>query len=219
MKLSTDTINILKNFATINSNLRIHAGSELSTIGPGKDVFARASITETFPREFNIYDLNSFLALITLMEDQDVDFGDQSLSVSKDGGKFEYFYAQPDVIIAPEAGKNIPVEPHFTFDMSKADIEMLNKAAGIASAKHIVLKSVGGKVTISVGDPKTANSNNYTRTVGESEHAFNCLMPVERLKVVADGYRVTLSKLKFLHFKHATKPLAYWLALDPESQV
>lgn len=219
MKISTDTINILKNFATINSNLRIHAGNELATISAQKNGFARATVTETFPREINIYDLNSLLSLLTLMEDQEIEFGESSLTVSKDGGKFEFFYAEPNVIIAPEAGKTIPVEPHFTFNMTKADVEMLNKAAAIVAAKHIVLKSVQGQVTLSVGDPKTANSNSYTRVVGKSEHDFNCILAVENFKVIADSYAVTLSKMKFLHFKHATRELAYWLALEPDSVV
>ena len=219
MKLSTDTINVLKNFATINQKVRIHPGSQISTISPGKDVFARATVTETFPREFNIYDLSSFLALITLMEDQDIDFGDRSLTVSKDGGKFEYFYAEPTVIVAPEAGKNIPVEAHFEFDMTKNEVEMINKAAAITAAKNVILKSVQGQVSLTIGDSAVANSNSYTRIVGSSEHNFNCILPVERVKLIPDAYHITLSKLKFLHFKNTSRDLAYWLALEPASEV
>ena len=219
MKLSTDTINVLKNFATINQNVRIHPGSQISTISPGKDVFARATVAETFPREFNIYDLSSFLALITLMEDQDIDFGDRSLTVSKDGGKFEYFYAEPTVIVAPEAGKNIPVEAHFEFDMTKNEVEMINKAAAITAAKNVILKSVQGQVSLTIGDSAVANSNSYTRIVGSSEHSFNCILPVERVKLIPDAYHITLSKLKFLHFKNTSRDLAYWLALEPASEV
>jgi hypothetical protein len=101
MKISTDTIKVLQNFATINSNIRIHPGTELSTIGPQKNIFAKATVAETFPREFCIYDLNSLLSLLSLMEDQDIEFGDNSLKISKDGGEFEYFYADESVIIAP----------------------------------------------------------------------------------------------------------------------
>ena len=219
MKLSTDTINVLKNFATINQNVRIHPGSQISTISPGKDVFARATVAETFPREFNIYDLSSFLALITLMEDQDIDFGDRSLTVSKDGGKFEYFYAEPTVIVAPEAGKNIPVEAHFEFDMTKNEVEMINKAAAITAAKNVILKSVQGQVSLTIGDSAVANSNSYTRIVGSSEHSFNCILPVERVKLIPDAYHLSLSKLKFLHFKSTSRDMAYWLALEPASEV
>jgi alpha-beta hydrolase superfamily lysophospholipase len=153
------------------------------------------------------------------MEDQDIDFGDRSLTVSKDGGKFEYFYAEPTVIVAPEAGKNIPVEAHFEFDMTKADIEMINKAAAITTAKNVILKSVQGQVTLTIGDSAVANSNSYTRTVGSSEHSFNCILPVERLKLIPDAYHITLSKLKFLHFKSTSRDMAYWLALEPASEV
>jgi len=219
MKISTDTIKVLQNFATINSNIRIRPGSEISTIGPQKNIFAKATVAETFPKDFCIYDLNSLLSLLTLMEDQDIDFGDASLKISKDGGEFEYFYADESVIIAPEAGKSIAVDNHFQFKMTANDVQMLNKAAAIVGAKFISVVSSKGKVTLSVGDPKTASSNSYKRTIGDFDSDFNCRLAVENFKVVPEAYAVTVSKKKFFHFKHETKPLEYWLAMEPDSVV
>lgn len=219
MKISTDTVKVLQNFATINSNIRIRPGSEISTIGPQKNIFAKATVAETFPKDFCIYDLNSLLSLLTLMEDQDIEFGESSLKISKDGGEFEYFYADESVIIAPEAGKSIAVDNHFQFKMTANDVQMLNKAAAIVGAKFISVVSSKGKVTLSVGDPKTASSNSYKRTIGDFDSDFNCRLAVENFKVVPEAYAVTVSKKKFFHFKHETKPLEYWLAMEPDSQV
>ena len=219
MKISTDTIKVLQNFATINSNIRINPGTELSTIGPQKNIFAKATVAETFPREFCIYDLNSLLSLLTLMEDQDIEFGDNSLKITKDGGELEYFYADESVIIAPEAGKNIAVDNYFQFNISSTDVQMLNKAAAIVGAKFISVVSHKGKVTLSVGDPKTAGSNSYKRIIGDFDADFNCRLAVENFKVVPDAYTVTVSKKKFFHFKHDTKALEYWLAMEPDSVV
>ena len=97
MKLSKGTLDILKNFATINTNILIREGNTLSTISTGKNIFARAEVTEAFPREFAIYDLNGLLPLLTLMEDTDVDFGDENSFREKlDTLKESYFpKAQP----------------------------------------------------------------------------------------------------------------------------
>ena len=109
MKLSKDTLDVLKNFATINTNILVREGNTLSTISTGKNIFARAEITEAFPKEFAVYDLNSLLSLLTVMEDTDVSFGDESLTVSKGSAKFEYFYADPNIIVsAPD--KSIEVD-------------------------------------------------------------------------------------------------------------
>ena len=46
MKLSKDTLDVLKNFATINTNILVREGNSLSTISTGKNIFAKADITE-----------------------------------------------------------------------------------------------------------------------------------------------------------------------------
>lgn len=219
MKISNDTIKLMQNFASINGNLHIRPGTELATISPNKTIFAKATVSDDFPQDCCIYELGSLLSLLTLMEDQDIDFGDKSLTVSKDGGKFEYFYAEENVIIAPEAGKSIPVDNHYEFDLSKADIETLNKAAAIVGAKFVNLVGKGGKVTLSIGDPKVATANSYKRQLPDSEHEFNGLIAIENFKMIPDAYKVTLSKKKFLHFKHTTKDLQYWIVMEKDSTV
>lgn len=219
MKISTETIKVLQNFAGINNNVRIRPGSELTTISPQKNIFVKAAVAETFPQDFCVYDLNSLLSLLTLMEDQDIDFGTASLKISKDHGEFEFFYADESVIIAPEAGKSIPVDNHYQFKMTSTDVLMLNKAAAIVGAKFVSVVSKGGKTVLSVGDPKTASSNSYKRTLDGSEHDFNCRLAIENFKVMPDAYTVTISKKKFFHFKHDTRALEYWLAMEPDSVV
>ena len=92
MKISNDTIEVLKNFAGINTNILVREGNTLSTISTGKNIFSKAVLKETFPKEFAIYDLNSLLSLLTLTEDADINFEDESLKFSKGNSVFEYFY-------------------------------------------------------------------------------------------------------------------------------
>ena len=66
MKLSSDTINLLKNFADINPNILVKEGNKLSTISTMKNILAEADISESFDQEFAIYDLPEFLMSIDL---------------------------------------------------------------------------------------------------------------------------------------------------------
>ena len=105
MQISNETIQLLKNFAAINSNILIRKGKTLSTISTAKNIFAKATVAEDFPVEVPVYDLNSLLALLTLMENQDVEFGEKSLTISKNDGKFEEYLiviANGDVVVRME---------------------------------------------------------------------------------------------------------------------
>ena len=218
MKLSKDTLDKLKNFATINTNILVREGNVLSTISTGKNIFARAEITETFPKEFAVYDLNSLLSLLTVMEDTDVDFGDESLTVSKGNAKFEYFYADPNIIVsAPD--KSIEVDNFFQFDLSKDDIDMVLKAAAITAAPMLSVIGDGSEVAITVGDPATPKSNSFRQVIGSTDKTFDARLAVENFKVVPSGYTVILSQKKFMFLESSKGDLKYWLALERSSTI
>ena len=78
MKLSEKTISILKNYSTINQNLMITSGNTLSTMSAMKNIVAKAGVDETFDKDVAIYDLNEFLACMSLFIDPELDFQDDS---------------------------------------------------------------------------------------------------------------------------------------------
>jgi len=218
MKISKEAISVLKNYATISNNLRIYPGNELTVLSPQQSIFAKATVPDTFPVDVCIYELNSFLDLLTYMEDQEVEFGEKSLKISNNGSTFEYRYADPSVIIAPPAGKTIELDSYYTFTLTNAEIIMLNKAIAISNAEIISLKADGVKAILEVSN-KSRNVT-WSKTLGETALTFDGILDVQNFRVVPDTYSVTLSKKKFLHFKseNAQTP-QYWLALDPKSTV
>lgn len=218
MKFSKQTINILKNYAGISNNLRIYPGNELTILSPQQSIFAKATVPDQFPVDVCIYELNSFLDLLTYMEDQEVEFGEKSLKITNNGSTFEYRYADPSVIIAPPAGKTIELDTHYQFVLTAADILMINKAAGISNAETITLKADGTKATLEVSN-KTRNVT-WSKTLGETALTFDAILDVQNFRVLADTYAVTVSKKKFLHFKSENVEVPqYWLALDPKSVI
>ena len=218
MQISNETIQILKNFAAVNSNILIRKGKTLSTISTAKNIFAKATVAEDFPIEVAVYDLNSLLALLTLMENQDVEFGEKSLTISKNNGKFEYFYSNANVIVAAP-DKSIEIDNHFQFQLSSEDVNMIMKAANITAAPTISVTAKDGTVVLTIGDKKNDTANTYKKTIGASDEAFECHMSVDNFKIVPDAYTVTVSKKKLFHFQHATKALEYFIAMEPDSVV
>ena len=218
MKISNDTLSVLKNFAGVNTNILVRQGNTLSTISTGKNIFARATVAETFDREFAIYDLNSLLGLLTLMEDTEVSFGDESITVSKDRSLFEYYYADPEIIVgAPD--KQIEVDEYFTFDLSADDLSMIQKAAGITAAPMISVIGNGSTATITVGDPATPKSNSFKQVIAETDKTFAAHLQIENLKVLPGDYRVIISQKKFMHMINTNSDVKYWLALHQSSEV
>ncbi len=146
MQISSETLAQLKNYATINPNILFRAGNVISTISTGKNIFAQATVAEDFPVEFGVYDLPSLLALLTLADGQEVDFGDKSLKVTKGDGEFQYYYSDPAIIVAPPQ-KNIVVDEHFVFEITKEDLVMIIKAASIIGAPTMSIIGNGKNVT------------------------------------------------------------------------
>ena len=99
MKLSDQTLNILKNFAGINNSILVKQGTQLRTISVAKNILAEAAIEEDFPRDFAVYDLNQFLNGLSLHQDPDLDFSPESyISIKEGKRRVKYFYADPNAV-------------------------------------------------------------------------------------------------------------------------
>ena len=66
MKLSDNTLSLLKNFSTINQSIYFKQGTRIRTISVMKNILAEATINEELPKDFGIYDLGQFLNGLSL---------------------------------------------------------------------------------------------------------------------------------------------------------
>ena len=131
MKLSDNTFDVLKNFSTINPSLVFKTGNVLRTVSPQKNILASAVVSETFPQDFAIYELNQFIGLTSLFEDAVMDFGEKSLTIKENGGNStsRYTYTDPSMVVSPpEKDLELP-DPEVQFNMSAADYKKIVNAA------------------------------------------------------------------------------------------
>lgn len=211
-------MNILKNFATINTNLLFREGNTVSTINAPKSIFAKATVKETFPKEVAIYDLNSLLQLLTFSDDQEIEFGNKSLTITNDIGRFEYFYCEPSLIVSAPT-KDIEVDEVFKFSLSAKDVQTMLKTIGVLAAPTISLVGKDGKVTMKIGDRKNDSANSFNKVIGETEAEFECFISSENFKIMPDSYECILSKKLFCQFKNTGGTSTYLVAMEPGSTI
>lgn len=221
MKFCSETLFLLKNFAAINTNIVFKPGDGIATISNAKNIFAKAVIKESLPNEFAIYDLNSLLAMLTLMDNQNVQFGDKSLTVTSDKGMFEYYYSNAEIVTAAPSGEIEHIDV-YKFKLMAEDVQMIMKAAAITGAPTISVTNKNQNVTLSVSDRKNDTASSFKKALGTAFDSFDVFIAVENLKVIPDAYEVSVAKTpngkaKFLHFRHESKQLQYWIACEPGS--
>lgn len=218
MKISDDTRNVLKNFSTINSGIRVKTGSKLETISNMKNILAVANVEETFPQDFSIYNLPEFLGATSLMEDPEFQFGDVSLTVADENSSLAYFYASEGMVTAPDKMITMP-ESEIEFNVSSQLLSDLNKAASVLGVNDLILDSDGTKVTLTVKDKKNPTSNQFSRIVGEGDgSSYTMNFKIENLKILDGNYTVSVSSKGISHFVNKDIDLEYFIALEPDSK-
>ena len=218
MKLSDQTLNILKNFAGINNSILVKQGTQLRTISVAKNILAEAAIEEDFPRDFAVYDLNQFLNGLSLHQDPDLDFSPESyISIKEGKRRVKYFYADPNVIVSPP-DKEITLpsdDVHFQLDSSA--LEKLLKAAAVYQLPDLSAVGEAGVVKLVVRDKKNDTSNEYAVVVGETDIEFSFNFKVENIKIIPGAYDVVVSQKLLSKFTNTNCDLKYYIALEPDS--
>jgi len=213
MKLSQETLSILKNFATINGNLMINPGSTLKTLSAAKSVFANANVTEVFDAEFGIYDLNEFLGALSIYEDPEITFYDKYLKIES-GGSFKFFSADPTVLTFPTKDIKMP-SPFVEFDLSSKDLALIQKTAGIIGASDVVFTGDGETVTVVVTDKKNSTSNTFSKELGKTDKKFESFLKQDNMKFLMDDYTVSISEKKIANL--VSERVEYFVSLETDS--
>ena len=218
MKLSDSTLNILKNFAGINNSILVKQGTQLRTMSVAKNILAEAEIGEQFPRQFGVYDLNQFLNGLSLHQDPELDFTEEShLNIREGKRRVKYFYADPNVIISPpEKQITLPSED-VHFQLESSSLEKLLKAAAVYQLPDLSAVGEAGVVKLVVRDKKNDTSNEFAVVVGETDKQFSFNFKVENIKIIPGAYDVVVSSKLLSKFTNTQHDLKYFIALEPDS--
>lgn len=216
MKISKDTINILRNYSTVNSNLLLKAGSKISTVSVNKTVASSVSVSETFPIDFGIYDLGAFLGALSLFDDPELTFTDKFVTIEQNGNKIKYYAADQSVLSFPSKDIQFPAVD-INFSLSSSILAAIQRTAGILKATDVTIEGNGSEIVIIVGDKKNPTGNTYETTVGNTELTFKANIKIENLKMVNDDYDVSISSRRISRFASTSSDLVYYVAVESDS--
>ena len=222
MKLSDQTLEVLKNFSDINTNILVKPGSELSTISTMKNILAKATITESFDKQFAVYDLSELLGIVSAIEKPDVDISNEKfMTIGSTGSKSKakYYYSDESVVTSPQKDVVMP-DADVNFQLKDEILSKLLKMAAIMKLPDLSLVGKKGQDVILKVHDKKNSANSYEEFVGtEASADFTFNFKIENLKIIPGDYDVAVSSKSISHFKNKTKPVEYWIALEPDSKV
>ena len=223
MNLSNETVSVLKNFASINQNLVIKSGNNISTMSAMKNIVASAEVKETFPTEFAIYDLNEFLASVSLFDNPTLDFKDDFVVMTENGTALKYWYSDPSVVTTVTKEITMP-ECEISFSLENSLLSNVQKAAAVIGVPDMVLEAMdSGVALLKVTDKKNATANDYAVKVDVNNDdgknlPYKFWFKVENLKLLPGKYDIGVSSKNISHFVNTNVGIQYWIALEPESK-
>ena len=206
MELSESTLQVLRNFSGINQNILIKTGSNIKTISEARNVVATADVTESFEKDFGIYDLNEFIGVMGLVDTPSLKFEDDFVIVSDSSGrsKVKYFYAAEETLTAPTKDVTMP-EADVKFVLDNDTLNRLKKAASTLGHSEVSIKAKDGVLSLSVVENQNATSNAFSIDIdGEfkQDAVFNFIISISNLKILPGDYEVEISS-KLILMKHS----------------
>ena len=216
--ITKPTIEVLKNFCSINKSIVIKPGNQIATLSINKNILAIADVEEQFESQISIYDLGVFLGGLSLFDQPKIDTSDSNyVTVSDQRGKSKtrFFYADPDIITQPPEKEITIPSVDVKFRLEAGILQQLQRAAMVYQLPDLCLYGDGTEMSLCVTDKKNDTSNSYSVQVGASDDEFCYCFKVENLKLLAGDYNVTISKQNVALFQGSG--IKYFIALEPNA--
>lgn len=215
MNFDMKTVQVLKNFTTINPSLLFEPGNVLRTISPARTIMARATVDLDIDREFAIYDLSQLLATLALFEQTEVIAQENYLEIVSGSEKVKYLYADPSLIVTPPNKSLELPSVDVTFDLPADVLNKTMKAMSIMGAPELAVVGDGNDIRVQTYNSKNTNTSNYSNVVGKTDKRFTMVFLAENLKLMPGDYTVSISSAKIGHFRGSG--IEYYVAVEQSS--
>ena len=220
MKLSSETIGVLKNFGSINSGIFLKKGKTVKTVSSHKNILAQATIPDEIPADFGIYDLNEFLSVVSLHKDDlNLEFDSKNVVISglKGRSKIKYRSCDATMVVSPPDKALALNDPEIVFDLSAEDFRWILDAANVLGSPQISIESDGTKITLNTIDVSndSAHTESLELDVEGSGNKYKMVFKTENIsKILSGSYEVKISSKGISHFKNKKTALEYWITTE-----
>lgn len=220
MKLSSETIGVLKNFGSINSGIFLKKGKTVKTVSSHKNILAQATIPDEIPADFGIYDLNEFLSVVSLHKDDlNLEFDSKNVVISglKGRSKIKYRSCDATMVVSPPDKALALNDPEIQFDLSAEDFRWILDAANVLGSPQISVESDGTRITLNTIDVSndSAHTESLELDVEGSGNKYKMVFKTENIsKILSGSYEVKISSKGISHFKNKKTALEYWITTE-----
>lgn len=214
MKFSGKTMQVLKNFSTINPSIMFKAGNTIRTISPQKTILSTCHIDEIIDGDFGIFDLNRFLGVLSLFDEPELLLEEASVKITDGKKSVNFIYADPVTMILPPEKDINPGDPLVSFSMSYSLFQDVMKAANVLQLPDFAVVGDGSDLMCKAFDSKNPSSNNFEIKVGETDVNCKMIFSCANLKLLNNDYEVAISN-RVGHF--VAPNIEYWITTESSS--
>lgn len=201
MKLSENTLSVLKNFSAINSGLVLQQGKTQKTISPEKSILVEVEIEDTIPNQFGIYDLNQFLGNVTTLGNPDLTFEEKSVLMNDGEIALSYYSCSTNLIVSPPDKELKLKQVDVSFRLTNAILSKLLKLASMNSLTHLSVVGKNGEIRLQTHEKANDTSNHASFKLNDYAGAdFAASFKVENIKLIPGDYDVEIQLGAFAKF-------------------
>lgn len=216
MKFDAKTIQILKNFSTINPSIVVKPGKVLATISQTKTILARAKIDQELTATFGIYDLNRFLSTLSLFENPSIEIGETEMIIKSGSRKATYRFTPAELIMSPPERELKFPDAEVDFDLLGNDLQECIKALNVLGLPEVAVIGNGSNIMLQAIDSKNPSCDIYSTTVGETTDTFKMIFRAENLKMIPGNYKVMISSKGLSKFYN--DEIEYYISVESNSE-
>lgn len=215
MKIDNTTMQVLKNFSSINKNIMFKPGNKIRTISNTKSVLALATVEQEFDKSFAIYDLSRFLGTLSLFNEPELDVKDSYVEISEGSNRFNYALTDPSlIIVAPDKDIQLP-DPEVKCVVSEEALARVMKALAVSQLPEIAIVGKNGQILLQAVDTRGTTNDSYSVVLGETDARFRMVFRSDCIKLIPGSYEVSISSRGLSHWKGAV--VEYWIAVESNS--
>lgn len=224
MKLSNNTIAILKNFGNINPGIYFRKGKTLKTVSPHKNILVEATINDEIPTDFGIYDLNKFLSTINevVVDDTTYEIDGKNVIILGNKGKNKTTYrcCEPTMIVTPPEKDLVIPDAEITITLEENMLNSILRTASILTSPQVAVESDGTTIKLSTLDTQNDSADTNTSEIGVGNgNKYRMIFKTENLaKILPGSYEVKISSKGISMFTNKNVPLKYWISTEQASK-
>lgn len=222
MKLTNNTLEVLKNFSKISPSILFEEGEFLITRNISRTLYGVAKLDQRIENKFAIYDLVQFIAVLEQFKDPDINFIENSasnlssksskvmLDIKEDRRSIKFTPSIPDLIPGADYKKilttltNNDLNSIFSFKWTNDQFQKFVKAINVLQLNQVKIYTDNGKVFIKAHSDKNEKSYNTVEEYlcdCEPDLEFSVLIDPTYLKMLPDDYEVKIFDRKAVLFE------------------